>query len=199
LDLGQSQEYTAFAVLEQTRIPNPLKPGRYLKQYAVRHLERFALGTAYTEVASALAKTFDDPALQGTVLAVDQTAVGDPVVRMLRRSGIAARIHPLTITAGHSATYGDGGWLVPKKELVSTLQVLLQSRHLCVAPTLAEAPTLVKELVNFKMKVKLVADETLTAWREGVHDDLVLAVAIAAWEGQRYFDFDICCDPRTPF
>ena len=92
LDLGQSQEYTAFAVLEQTRIPNPLKPGRYLKQYAVRHLERFALGTAYTEVASALAKTFDDPALQGTVLAVDQTAVGDPVVRMLRRSGIAARI-----------------------------------------------------------------------------------------------------------
>jgi hypothetical protein len=199
LDLGQSQEYTAFAVLEQTRMPNPLKPGRYLKHYDVRHLERFALGTAYTEVAAALAKRFDDPTLQGAVLAVDQTAVGDPVVRMLRRSGIAARIHPITITAGHSATYGDGGWLVPKKELVSTLQVLMQSRRLRVVPTLAEAPTLVKELMNFKMKVKLVADDTLTAWRDGVHDDLVLAVAIAAWEGQRYYDFDIYCGPCSPF
>jgi hypothetical protein len=27
--------------------------------------------------------------------------------------------------------------------------------------------------------------ETLDAWREGPHDDLVLAVAIAAWRGER--------------
>jgi hypothetical protein len=60
-----------------------------------------------------------------------------------------------------------------------------------VAPTLPEAHTLVLELVTFKRKTKLVADDWLTEWREGDYDDLVLAVAIAAWEGERYREFKI--------
>jgi hypothetical protein len=47
LDLGQSQEYSAFAILEQTRLPNPLMPDRELNHYAVRHLQRFSLGTPF--------------------------------------------------------------------------------------------------------------------------------------------------------
>jgi hypothetical protein len=91
----------------------------------------------------------------------------------------------LAITAGHRATQDDhGGWLVPKKELVSTLQVLLQSRQLHVADCLPEADTLVRELANFQVKVTATASDTLEAWREGAHDDLVLAVAIAAWQSE---------------
>jgi len=80
------------------------------------------------------------------MLAVDQTGVGRPVVDMLRRSSIQADIRPITITAGHAVSPGDGGgWHVPKKELVNVLQVMLQSRRIKVAPTLPEAETLVRE------------------------------------------------------
>jgi len=80
---------------------------------------------------------------------------------------------------------------VPKKELVASLQVLLQTRRLKVAKTLPEAATLVRELETFRVKVTEAANETFGAWREGQHDDLVLAVALAAWMGER-------CLPEGP-
>ena len=65
------------------------------------------------------------------------------------------------------------------------LQVLLQARRIQVAPTLPEAPTLVRELTNFRLKAPASTTDTLEAWREGRDDDLVFAVAIAAWAGER--------------
>ena len=44
---------------------------------------------------------------------------------------------------------------------------------------------LVRELLDFKVKITAAANETFGNFREGTHDDLVLAVAIAAWEGER--------------
>ena len=38
---------------------------------------------------------------------------------------------------------------------------------------------------NFRVKVTDAANETFGAWRERPHDDLVLAVAIAAWQAER--------------
>ena len=100
----------------------------------------------------------------------------------------------MTIAAGHAATPdGRGGWLVPRAVLVSTLQVLLQSRRLQVAGSLAEAAVLARELQNFRAKISTPAtgDPLLAGWREGQNDDLVLAVAIAAWEGERYRPLNI--------
>ena len=45
-------------------------------------------------------------------------------------------------------------------------------------------PTLVHELTTFQTKDTLAGNETFGAWREGAHDDLVLAVALAAWFGE---------------
>jgi hypothetical protein len=193
LDLGQAQDFTAIAVLEKTFQPDPEAPAlnvdpfavRRVAHYAVRHLERLPLGTPYTEVCARLARMFAEQPLSNSLLVVDQTAVGKPVVEMLRRARIRAQIRPLAITAGHRATRDDDGvWLVPKKELVSTLQVLLQSRRLHVANRLPEADTLVRELANFQVKVTTAASDMLEAWREGAHDDLVLAIAIAAWQSE---------------
>jgi hypothetical protein len=75
--------------------------------------------------------------------------------------------------------------LVAKKELVSALQGLLQSRRLSIASTLPDTALLVKELETFKAKVTLAQAETLEDWRERPHDDLVLALAIAAWLGEK--------------
>jgi hypothetical protein len=129
------------------------------------------------------------PPLPGCVLVIDQTGVGRPVVDLLAdglRDRVTCIYFPVTITAGHEATVGEGGGLrVPKKELVAAVQVLLQSRRLHVARTLPDAPVLVRELENFRVKVTASAHETFEAWRERDHDDLVLAVALAAWVGER--------------
>jgi hypothetical protein len=120
------------------------------------------------------------------MLAVDQTGVGRPVLDMLRRSGIRATIQAVTITGGHKAAADpNGGWLVPKKELVSTLQVLLQSRRIQFARTLPDTDVLVKELLDFQVKITAAAHETFGAHREGTHDDLAMALMIAAWQGEQ--------------
>jgi hypothetical protein len=190
LDLGQAQEFTALAVLERTKVPDPDLYDRSPYQYAVRHLERFPLGTPYTQVCGRLAEMLGEPPLRDSVLVVDQTAVGRPVVHMLRRAGLRAAVRAVAITGGQRATLEGGVWLVPKKELVSTLQLLLQERRLKVSPALPEAATLARELAEFKIKAPPAGDVP-ELWREGPHDDLVLAVAIAAWLGERHVEFKI--------
>jgi hypothetical protein len=99
---------------------------------------------------------------------------------------VSCLFFPLTLTAGHAVTAGDvSGLHVPKKELVGTLQVLLQTRRLQVARTLTDAAVLIRELENYRTKVTTARQETLESWREGRHDDLVLAVAMAAWLGEQ--------------
>jgi hypothetical protein len=44
---------------------------------------------------------------------------------------------------------------------------------------------LVKELQNFRTKVTVAGTDPLEAWREGQHDDMVLAVALATWAGEQ--------------
>jgi hypothetical protein len=53
LDLGQTQDFSALAVLEQTVPAEPC--GLAPPEYALRHLRRFPLGTAYTEIFSSVA------------------------------------------------------------------------------------------------------------------------------------------------
>jgi hypothetical protein len=186
LDLGQRQDFSALAVLERSFGPDAEHPERAVGHYAVRHLERLPLGTAYTAVGERLVRLFARPPLRGTALAIDSTGVGRAVVDLLRQTGIRAAIRPITITGGDKVHPDDaGGWRVPKKDLVSVLQVLLQSRRLKVAPSLPEARILVRELENFQVKVTEAAHETFGAWRDGTHDDLVLAVAVAAWQAER--------------
>jgi hypothetical protein len=48
---------------------------------------------------------------------------------------------------------------------------------------LAEA--LSREMASFRAAVKLSASEEEISWRAREHDDLVLAVALAVWEGER--------------
>jgi hypothetical protein len=96
-------------------------------------------------------------------------------------------LRPATVTAGLTARSDErGGWLVPRTELVGVMQVLLQSGRLKVADALPEADTLVRELETFKAEVPTKLDDDLAAWRERAHDDLVLATALAAWEGDRH-------------
>jgi hypothetical protein len=182
LDLGQTQDFTALAVLEQTAIAESSDLAR--PEYALRHLRRFPLGTPYTEIVPAVAEIANSRTLFGSPLVVDQTGVGRAVVDMLYQA--VGRVVPVTITGGHAVTQAeDRSWHVPKKELVTSLQVLMQSRRLQIARRSPDAATLVCELQNFQVKITAAANETFGVWRDGQHDDLVLAVALASWWGER--------------
>jgi hypothetical protein len=94
----------------------------------------------------------------------------------------ASDFHPIIISAGQTVIWGpDGSIQVPKKDLIGTLQLLLQNRRLRIAHSLPFAETLVEELENYRVKITLLGNETVEEWRERQHDDLVFAVAMAAW------------------
>jgi len=141
LDLGQTKDFTALAVLEQTTMAD--SSGLASPEYALRHLRRFPLGTLYTEIVPAVAEIANSSTLCGSPLVVDQTGVGRAVVDMLSQA--AGWVVPVTITAGHAVTQAEArSWHVPKKELVTSLQVLMQSRRLVIARSLPDAATLVR-------------------------------------------------------
>lgn len=185
LDIGAVNEFTAFAIVERSLI-RPVDQPKREWLYSLRYLERFAPGAGYHQIAERLKEIYAEPPLRGTNLAVDITAVGLPVFKMLKEARVqASKIRAINITNGHQSHHDpQSGWMVPKKELVSTLQILLQSRRLKVASSLPDAALLTQELSQFKAKVTLNADE-MESWREREHDDLVLAVAMACWWAER--------------
>ncbi len=50
--------------------------------------------------------------------------------------------------------------------------------------SLADAETLVRELADYRVKISASGHDSYDA-REGQHDDLILAVALAAWTSER--------------
>jgi hypothetical protein len=127
------------------------------------------------------------------VLAVDATGVGRAVVDLVLDAAMPAEVRPVTIVAGLDAVQepwrGGRGFVsaishrVPRIDLASTVQSCLQCGRLKVAPALPLAETLKKELLAFQLKPPVQHPDGAVTWRESPHDDLVLAVALAAWVG----------------
>jgi hypothetical protein len=198
LDLGLPGQFSALAVVEKrcVRTEHGFEADA---RYAVRHLQRFPPGTPYSAVVEAVRAVFADPPVKGGNLTVDQTAVGRAVFESVRDAKTGAHVIGLTVTAGHGVQVDDwGGWLVPKKDLVGVLQVLLQEMRLKVAQTLDHARTLTAELHQFQLRAVPLKPDALE-WRERPHDDLVLAVGIAAWQAERYYPIGVWVfDPPDP-
>jgi hypothetical protein len=173
VDLGQAKDYTAIAVVEGGHV------------YQVRHLVR-ERGVPYPAIVDQIHSLMHSRELveARTALVVDQTGVGAPVVDLLRQKWL----NPIaiTITGGDRPSAEDKThWRVPKRDLISNLVVLSQTQRLKIAAGLEEAPTLADELQNLRVKIDLrTAHDSYTTWREGQHDDLVLAVALALWWGE---------------
>jgi len=152
--------------------------------YEVRHLERLPLGTRYPEVVCRIKALLNTPPLADEcALAVDATGVGVAVTDMLRQAGLY--FDSITITSGEKESREGSHWRVPKRDLISACQVLLQQRRLKIAALLPEAKTLTEELLNFRYKITQASNLTYESWREGAHDDLVLALSLAVWKAEK--------------
>ena len=190
VDLGQMRDYSAIGIVERMlgiTVPQAL-PGtfqftlerrRIVAEYHLRFLERPQLGTPYTSIAEMIVTLMKSNELRDDCeVVVDATGVGKPVIDMISQKGI--RVIPVTITGGFNVVSAYEGYHVPKRDLVSAVQVLIESRRFKVANSLALADVLKREMENFKAKITRLG-ETYEAWREREHDDLVLAVALALW------------------
>jgi len=192
LDLGQSADYTALAVVQDVTEKNPA--GGTETYLHLRHLERYPLRTLYPDIANAVAGLLRSPELSPTEydpnrlshfrrapeLVVDNTGVGPAVTDLLKKKGL--RFKAITITGGDKAHVVTGGYRVPKRDLVSALEVPFHTGRLKVAEDLPLWPALKEELLNFRRKIDLrTAHDSYEHWRETDHDDLVLATALACW------------------
>ena len=197
LDLGQSQDYTAMAAIESI----PEETGRILESmtedgrqvvleqravYHVRFLDRVR-GVSYPKLvdrAHSLMRT-----LQDGYLILDATGVGAAVADMFRSPSttVSYPVIRVLITSGdHVHLSPFGGFHVPKRDLASTLQVLLQTERIKVSNRLELAEVLRRELMNFRVKVNpSTGMESYESARENDHDDLVLSVALGLWYAQR--------------
>jgi len=196
VDLGQSRDFTAIAALERAELTGEFDPAMFAwrKKVALwlRYLERVPLGTPYPDIVERVKRTTRAPELDGRChVAVDATGVGRPVVDLLRRAELEATILPVIITPGAVESLSKGYYGVPKRDLVTGLQVLLQRGALQIAAGLKHAAELVEELAGMRVKVGCEGREQYGAWREGTHDDLVFAVALACWAARKMY-------PREP-
>jgi len=172
IDLGQLTDFTAITILEQL--------GDHLH---VGYLDRLPLGMSYPDQVNQIDSLVHTPPLnnENSKLIVDATGVGLPVVDLLRKNGL----YPVAV----SISSGDKPYWesrhnvkVPKRDLISNLIVQSQTGKLKIAAELSTAPILAKELLQFRVKIDLrTAHDSYGTWREGQHDDLVLAVALALW------------------
>ena len=183
VDLGQASDYTAISVIK-AHVSGLLE---------VVHLERYPLGMSYPDQVEKIIQLFEklkssdpQPSHPGGTsiqdkqnkLVVDKTGVGRAVVDLLHD----LRPIAITITGGNEVTKEGLNWNVPKRDLIHNLVVLFQAGKIKIARSLPVADVLIKELLNFKLKVNIsTGHDSYEAWREGIHDDLVLSVAMGAF------------------
>jgi hypothetical protein len=105
--------------------------------------------------------------------------------------GLHCPLYCVTIHGGDQVIENGRFYRAPKWDLISAAQVLLHNKRLKIAARHPEAPTLLREMQNFKMKIDPVTDhDSYSAWWENVHD-LVLALSMAAWFGERYREVEL--------
>ena len=156
LDLGQTRDHSALAVVERAELfLDEMDWVTYERKrklrYRVRYLERVRLGTPYPDVVGRVREVLRRPALAGRcTLVMDATGVGAPVLDLLRRANLGCRIAPVILTGGERESHAGGLWHVPKRDLITGLQLMLEKRELGLPAKLAATRMLTKELTDFQ-------------------------------------------------
>lgn len=185
LDLGQSQDFSALAVVEHVW---SLPPGvsdesrfrsdvHHHHEFHVRALRRWPLGTSYVSVTDDVCQTMRSPEFRDcATLLYDATGVGRAVGDLMDEKFRDHRLRspqPVTITA-------------PIKEnLVSTILVALQRGRLKMAAGIPLGEELLDELQLFQQKIRQSGATSYEFNRKGEgHGDLASALMVALRWGE---------------
>ncbi len=185
VDLGKVSDYTGIVVAE-TYWPESLAPGdRPRLRHRLRWIERLPLGVDYQLQVDRIALVAEQSrALGSTSIIIDATGLGRPVVDLLRRS-TSVTVRPITFTSGeHEAIADDGTRGVPKADLEAAFELVYQSRRWEHTPDCPGVDALVEELRAMRRKLT-IRGHVLFEASLGAHDDLVMALWLAVWWGER--------------
>ena len=184
LDAGQRRDHSALAVLcldwvahGQCRITYE---HLFEPKLEIRFLKRFPIGLSYEKLYELLKDRLQelDPALKlrAKQLIIDAGGPGPPLVDRLRANlSKHVTIKPVIITGGKGANTLAGGYTgVPRRTIVSNLQLLLAAKTLKCDTTLDGWSLLKEELLELSGNDTQPADNT-------AHDDLAIATGLAAW------------------
>jgi hypothetical protein len=187
VDLGQAHDPSTIAVAERAELRGEWDAAQFcwrkVVEVRLRMLERIPLGTPYPDVVARVVEvTRSEHLADGNrYLAIDGSGVGRPIVDLLRQARPPARLLPVIVTAGGQQTQSDGYYHVPKRDLISGLQLRFQLGRLRMPKHLMFGDELVAELRAMETRTTRSGIEQYGAWRTGTHDDLVFAVALVSW------------------
>jgi hypothetical protein len=119
----------------------------------------------------------NNPLKENTTLVVD-ASYEQTLLDMLNE----VKLHPMAITITEDDTIIRelNNYRVPKKKLVTNLQLLFIAERLRVNRDLPMAEIFIKELLSFRVKSSSKTYEN----KEETYNDLIFAVALACWYGQ---------------
>jgi len=211
VDLGQAQDYTAWALCLAVDRPNPeydaemavwsrthRPPGLQYNVPAtfadvhIVDLDRFDLDTPYPAIVGGIQEMVLQPEVQerDVIVAVDAGGPGRPVADTLADDvqGLRGvqRVAPYQITSGHRHHRANRMWNLSRNLLFGEAKKLLSWQQLRVAPELDYAPTFIEELRNFRPKFTSAGNIVYGLQREGENDDLALAAICGIWAAQAF-------------
>lgn len=190
--LGVGVQPTAIAVVEQ----EVLKADRWLQETGglrLRHLERLPVETTYPKTVDRISTLLETPEIKdgekcgGAEVVIDITGAGRAILGLFERADISPVVVRI-IGAGQreEQVKPTWDWHVPKIELAGVLRVVFEAGRLQMAKDLELVQTLMNELREFKMRPVRIDPGDPETWRDTEFDDLVFAVALAAWRASRY-------------
>lgn len=197
IDIGQVSDSTAYAVIERHRAVPDLanlhegwheRARKEARETPTRldlvHADSIPLGVTYPAQVAILREMLLHPRLRGSAVYLDATGVGLGPFQMLKQAGVR-NMHGIKITGSTGpAKQAPEGWNVGKLELVSALQIEMQTGRLRIGSRIPKAAVLVRELKEFRSRQNASGHLTFNA-REGQHDDLVLATSYAVFGALR--------------
>ena len=185
VDIGKMRDHAAYVLLEYRVIPTGKRDpatyqALYRRELRVVMAEQFRLQTAYQVVIARLQRLCAHPHLaHNTQLILDGTGKGEPVEEMFRDAKLPVTLLPICITSGGKVTV-NGSWRsVPKVDLVTSLELLLERGYLKISTAMPQGDLLRNELRHFERRSHRGGSLTYGA---GVgHDDLAMSLAMAGW------------------
>ncbi len=186
LDLGFAGEPTALGVVKpRTEYwhRNPL--GRELEHanhFDVVHLERFQASVGYPQVVHRLkAMVSDRKRIPDCTVLVNTSSSGPAPLKLFVERNLLH--YPFTVINSAVESWRGQTEAVPKRTIIGVTITLLQADRLRISSGLDLGKALFDEMANFRMRAPPA--DTIEAMRENPDDDLVFAVALACWWGDR--------------
>ncbi len=188
VSIGLAQDFTAICILERfEELTGEAKNGRWLTafRYQAPHLEWLPLDAGYIEITERLKELIADLPSYGRLRTlVDWTICDRPLIDHMRKENL--KVVPVRIMQSGTVSGGSYyGFSVRKHLLFSNLRLLFNAGRLKIPEALPEAAELIKELQSFSLRSHSNLTNDLEAWRENPGDDLVFAMMMPCWFGEK--------------